>query len=263
MAPIKFEEQLKDKLEKRSLQPSTDSWAKLSERLDAEEKDSRKPWLGWLSIAAGIIILLAIVVRTFGPNNAQETQPQFVEEENIEKVNEIPLPTSNKNEPIELAVEDETMHKDTNDSEPEKVTEIINSKSVIKKRAKTQLAEHKATTTPAEEPKPKEAINNANDIQKAIVNETQINKEAVAIALKELNTEKPSVTDREVDSLLKLASKELLKDRLLKDSSKTVDAQSLLEAVEDEMGQSFRSKVYEALKDGYKTVKTAVAERNN
>ncbi|MEO1033066.1 MAG: hypothetical protein AAFX55_16810 [Bacteroidota bacterium] len=262
MAPIKFEEQLKDKLEKRSLQPSTDSWAKLSERLDAEEKDSRKPWLGWLSIAAGIIILLAIVVRTFGPNNAEETQPQFVDEENIEKVNEIPLPTSNKNESIELAVEDETMHKDTNDSEPEKVTEIIDSKSVIKKRAKTQLAEH-TTTANAEEPKPKEAINHANDIQKVIVNETQINKEAVAIALKELNTEKASVTDREVDSLLKLASKELLKDRLLKDSSKTVDAQSLLEAVEDEMGQSFRSKVYEALKDGYKTVKTAVAERNN
>jgi len=29
------------------------------------------------------------------------------------------------------------------------------------------------------------------------------------------------------------------------------------------MGQSFRSKVYEVLKDGYKTVKTAVAQRND
>ena len=263
MAPIKFEEQLKDKLEKRSLQPSTDSWAKLSERLDAEEKHSRKPWLGWLSIAAGIIILLAIVVRTFGPNDAQETQPQFVEEESIEKVNETPLPTSNKNEPTELVVEDETIQKEADASKPEKATEIIDYKSVTKKRTKTQLAEHATTTTNTEETKPKEAINNANDLQKAIVNETQINKEAIVMALKELNTEKPSVTDREVDSLLKLASKELVKDRLLKDTSTTVDALSLLQDVEDEMGQSFRSKVYEALKDGYKTVKTAVAQRND
>ena len=29
MAPIKFEEQIKDKLEKRSLSPSSDSWSKL------------------------------------------------------------------------------------------------------------------------------------------------------------------------------------------------------------------------------------------
>ena len=34
-------------------------------------------------------------------------------------------------------------------------------------------------------------------------------------------------------------------------------------SVEDDMGQSFRSKVFEALTESYKTVKTAVAERNN
>ena len=34
MAPIKFEENLRDKLEERSLQPSANSWSKLSDRLD-------------------------------------------------------------------------------------------------------------------------------------------------------------------------------------------------------------------------------------
>ncbi|WP_299519616.1 hypothetical protein [Winogradskyella sp.] len=262
MAPIKFEEQLKDKLEKRSLQPSTDSWAKLSERLDAEEKNSRRPWLGWLSIAAGIIILLAIVVRTFGPNNAQETTPKMVEQEAIDKSIENQLPISNEKESIELVVEDETLDSETDNSKTEEVPEIINYKTVVTKRTETQLVDN-TITDESKSQESEKVIKNTNELPKTVIDETIINKEAVVDVLKELRTEKTKVTDREVDSLLKLASKELVRDKLLKNTSTTVDAQSLLEDVEDEMGQSFRSKVYEALKDGYKTVKTAVAQRNN
>ena len=60
-----------------------------------------------------------------------------------------------------------------------------------------------------------------------------------------------------------MASKELFKDKLQKEAFKTVDASALLLSVEEDMGQSFRSKVFDALKGGYETVKTAVAERNN
>ena len=87
-------------------------------------------------------------------------------------------------------------------------------------------------------------------------------KDAVADALNDLKSEN-TVTDREIDSLLKLASKELFKDKLQKETSKIVDANALLLSVEEDMGQSFRSVVFDALKGGYKTVKTAVAERNN
>jgi len=34
MAPIKFEEDIRDKLEKRQLKPSSNAWKKLSDRLD-------------------------------------------------------------------------------------------------------------------------------------------------------------------------------------------------------------------------------------
>lgn len=86
---------------------------------------------------------------------------------------------------------------------------------------------------------------------------------AVAETLKGIKDTNITVTDREVDSLLKLASKEIFKEQLQKETSKTVDAESLLMSVEDEMGQSFRTKVFEALKESYETVRTAVAERNN
>ena len=91
----------------------------------------------------------------------------------------------------------------------------------------------------------------------------ELDKTAISQAIDNLNTANDAKLNREVDSLLKVASKELTKNNAIKDALKTVDANTLLDEVQDEMGQSFRSKVYEVLKDSYKTVKTAVAQRNN
>ena len=42
MAPIDFENNIKDKLDERMLKPSTDAWGKLSERLDNQDKKNNK-----------------------------------------------------------------------------------------------------------------------------------------------------------------------------------------------------------------------------
>ena len=258
MAPIKFEEQLKDKLEKRSLQPSADAWGKLSERLDAEDKISHKPWLGWLSVAAGIIILITVLVKFFGANAVEEISPQLVEEDAIEVLDENQLPIKENTKMINVAIEDETIINETKASKAKKEPTLTNYKSAIKKSEAPKLATHYSTNALEVN-----EVATIIDDKTTVINDPEINKEAVAQTLNSLNAETATATDREVDSLLKLANKELLRDNLIKNSSKAVDAQSLLEDVEDEMGQSFRTKVYEALKDGYKTVKTAVAERNN
>ena len=260
MAPIKFEEQLKEKLEKRSLQPSADAWTKLSERLDDDNKRTKTPWITWLSIAAGVIILLSVLVQTFGSKSDQEVVPQMVNEDTIEQMEtKEQLPATNNNEAIDLVAEDDSENVvNETPSKSEVTKELINSGALKKSQPKEQLAEQATPEVPSEK-----KDDSMKDLQKTLINEMQINKDAVAKALNELPKDRAAATDREVDSLLKLASKELVKDNLLKDASKTVDAQSLLEDVEDEMGQSFRSKVYEVLKDGYKTVKTAVVQRNN
>ncbi|MCT4628922.1 hypothetical protein [Winogradskyella sp.] len=258
MAPIKFEEQLKDKLEKRSLQPSTDSWAKLSQRLDTEEKKSKSAWFWWMGIAAGLIIMLAVVVQTFGSKNAEEISPKLVEEP-VENIKEEQILNYNNTKATELASENNI--EETNSNQKEDITnlQIINYKAVNQKKKHTRLA----TKNIIEEPDSKTAIN-FNEEQNSIAKQAIIDKDAVDQSIKSLATDNASVTDKEVDSLLKLASKELFKDRLQKESiNTTVDAESLLDDVEEEMGQSFRSKVYEVLKDGYKTVKTAVVQRNN
>ena len=260
MAPIKFEEQLKDKLEKRSLEPSADSWAKLSERLDADEKKSRNPWFWWMGIAAGFVIMLAIAVQAFGSKDAQNIDPVLVEDKNIEYKTEDQKPDVNNENTIELAVEDEPVEIENENIESVKQPEIINYKTVTNKKpiSKPQLA----TINDKEKVKVKVLTDN-NQAEDIIKKEAIINTTAVAKAIESFKPENTSVTDREVDSLLKLASKELFKDKLKKETRNTVNANDLLLEVEEDMGQSFRSKVFEALKDSYETVKTAVAERNN
>ncbi|WP_299111099.1 hypothetical protein [uncultured Winogradskyella sp.] len=256
MAPIKFEEQLKDKLEKRSISPSADSWAKLSERLEADEKKSKNPWFWWMGIAAGLIIMFAIAVQTFGTKATNNTVPQLVEEETIETKIEDLQPNINEIIVNDFVIEDEQIETKKEIEEVTEKAQIINYKSVINKK---QQPKAKLAGNSTIEKAKTETINKEQDNSK----EATINTTIVVDALKEFKEENKSVTDREVDSLLKLASKELFKDKLQKETSKTVDANSLLQNVEDEMGQSFRSKVFEALKDSYETVKTTVAERNN
>lgn len=260
MAPIKFEEQLKDKLEKRSLQPSADSWSKLSDRLDKEERQSKKPWFGWLSIAAGLILFLAIAIQVFGSKSAEEAKPELVNEDVKEqKIDEKQQQFKEPNT-IDLALEEETIEVNEKKSQSVDKPKIRNYKSAVKKRPKKdiQFADTRAEDNSKLEQDPSQ-FHKSEILNK----EALINTEAVAKALGTIKTENTIVTDKEVDSLLKVASKELFRNQLKKETSKTVDAKSLLEDVEEEMGQSFRSKVFEALKGSYETVKTAVAERNN
>lgn len=258
MAPIKFEEQLKDKLEKRSLQPSAESWAKLSERLDAEEKKTKNPWFWWMGIAAAVVITLTIVTQTIGTKDTEQILPQVVEQDLKEDTNKVEESATKDIQEMKLAAESNESKTSSEQESNKNQTEIINYKSVAKNQTKSQLAIdekiNKANIA--------NNINSKNE-QSAIIEDPVIDKAVVLQAIEDLNTEKTSVTDREVDSLLKVASKELFKDKLQKESGRTVDAKSLLEEVEDDMGQSFRTKVYEALKDGYQTVKTAVAHRND
>lgn len=266
MAPIKFEENIKDKLEKRSLEPSADSWSKLSERLDIDEKKSKKPALWWLGIAASLAILITVSIAMLNKNNSETINPQVVEEQK-DKVEETQQPAPKvileSTESTQLANETSPKvlkEKPMPNEKPLKTeTKIRDYKKVITQNKKSNLAEAPKDTI--EELKIATIIPEKK--QSEIKTDQAIMKEAVANALQTLKSENTAVTDREIDSLLKIASKEIFKERLQQETSRTVDANALLESVEEDMGQSFRSKVFKALKESYETVKTAVAERND
>ncbi|REE08057.1 hypothetical protein DFQ09_109119 [Winogradskyella pacifica] len=261
MAPIKFEENIKDKLEKRTLSPSSEGWSKLSERLDAEDNKSKKPMFWWLSIAAGILIMIAISIPFFNTPDSEIVLPQIVDEDVIEQQlnNEILKP--NQKESIKVVVEDKSVEDKKEDLAADNKSNKIDYKKVVNKKSESQdqLANTGELKKKRMHLNEEELLN--NEVQR-LLEEAKL-KIAVADAIVALKSEKVSVTDREIDSLLKMASKELFKQNIENKSSRTVDANNLLMSVEDEMGQSFRSKVFEALKESYGTVKTAVANRNN
>ena len=128
MAPIKFEENLRDKLEGRSLQPSANSWSKLSDRLDKEEKSGRKPWIGWLSIAAGLIIFLAIAIQVFGSKTTDNAKPEFVNEDVKEQQIDEKQPQFEEFNTMDLALEEEILEEQENEKKTVDESKIKNYK---------------------------------------------------------------------------------------------------------------------------------------
>jgi hypothetical protein len=259
MAPIKFEEHIKDKLEKRTLAPSAEGWSTLSNRLDADHKTSKNAIFWWLSIAASIIIMVAVSVSFFNKGEAEHVLPAVVEDNVLEHKKRDNI----KAIQLSLEIEDTKAYSNKNESAPAtNKSQIIDYKKGTKKSPKTEtiLVKNKGENIKNNSPGKVEELS-----KELIVAPMElIIKNAVADALVEFKSEtSTSVTDQEIDSLLKLATKERFKNKLKKEVSKTVDANILLKSVEEDMGQSFRTKVFHALKNGYETVKTAVVDRNN
>ncbi|WP_353779580.1 hypothetical protein [Winogradskyella sp. 3972H.M.0a.05] len=259
MAPIKFEENMKEKLEKRTIQPSSEAWSKLAGRLDEQESSSKRFGYWWIGIAASVAILIFSGVMFI--NNEEGTiTPEIVDT------------TEDTNDTIEEAIVLEDVEKNDVEDEitiPEEKKDAVKPDNILKQPKAKQKANQVIKT-------PKKELVAFNDTKK----ETEQEESVVALNKAELSFEEQKVkdviaqittlndngtkaTDREIDSLLNLAQKELLSNKIFNESSKTVDADALLQDVEGELEQSFRAKVFDALKNSYDSVKTAVAERNN
>ncbi|MDG1728478.1 MAG: hypothetical protein P8K68_05155 [Algibacter sp.] len=248
MAPIKFEEKIKNKLDKRTIKPSADAWNNLSERLDAQDKKSNKPYW-WFGIAASVIGVLFVISQFLNNDLEVYDTPIIVETPEIIK----------NNENITVAIQEETPEtieeaQITNKKESFKVT--TNKKRVASKEAFIAVtkedkisSDKKTNPIAAELPK-----------QNLTFEEQKI--QDVVAQVQSMKLENKVITDADIDALLKEAQKEIIRNRLYNETTNVVDANALLQDVEAELDQSFRAKVFEALKSSYNSVKTAVAQRN-
>ena len=83
MAPLKFEEDLKEKLEGREIKPSINAWDRISQELDAP-KPKRKNFWGY-GIAACLIGLLIVSIWIFNSNKNDDVQ-EITDTDTIEEV---------------------------------------------------------------------------------------------------------------------------------------------------------------------------------
>jgi hypothetical protein len=243
MAPIKFEENIKEKLEKRTLQPSELAWNKLSEKLEADSKKSSNKTIWWLGIAASLVGILVMVNVFFKTSETNNQSPILVDTEVKEAEN---LQNKENVEPQEIIVAIEELNVETETILEDKIK--TNKRSQISKYhtvKNTSIAEIKSLQ------EPEEIITNSK--LKTSSNKTEIAQVEVK--------EETNPTETDIDALLRNAQQNLAKNTA--DKSYAIDAKALLQDVEEDLDESFRNKVFETLKTSYKKVKTAVAERND
>lgn len=263
MAPIKLEDKLKDKLENRSLTPSPNAWSTLADRLDKEEKKTGNTMFWWIGIAASVIGVILVTTQFYKSTESVKDLPIIVNTNASQK--------SDKESISEPVYKNEVVTNLEEHKEEAKVVNstVITSASDSKTVEKSKFIEKEKTILPIEKPRnsiaslePMKNITNDNSTVKTLTQEELKIIEVVDV-IKQLQASESSVSNKEIDSLLKQAQREILKQRIFDETTRTVNAVALLQDVEVELEHSFRDKVFEALKSSYNSVKTAVAERRN
>lgn len=253
MAPIKFEDDFKDKLEKRTIAPSKGAWDKLSERLEAEEDTSNNKGLWWIGIAASVIGVLFAVFQF--SNNDIEVETVVDAPENIETIESKPAIEDFKTA-TETTVAVENIEQEQKKLEKNSTT-VVNKTKLNSTKAPLQIAKEEVA------PKIKEEKDVLKTKQVEVLAFETEKAQEVADAIYKLSETKSGVSDTSIDSLLKAAQRDILLSRMKNEDQVLVDATLLLQEVEFELDQSFRDKVFKALKDSYGSVKTAIAQRND
>jgi len=256
MAPIKFENDFKKKLDKRTIAPSKDAWDKLSNRLDTEGDTSSNKGLWWLGIAASVVGILLVVSQLFN-NDVTTNSPEIVDTpETIESSKD--KSSSQQINIIEPAttVAVETTNKELVNKEAE--GNLVIDKTKLDATNETSQVAVQQTVQQTREEKD---VTQSTYVEIASL-ETKKAQE-VADAIYVLSETESGVSNASIDSLLRAAQKDILLSRMKNEDKALVDAALLLQEVEFELDQSFRDKVFKALKDSYGSVKTAIAQRND
>lgn len=247
---MQWENNIKKTLEKRRIEPSAASWDSLANRLDVADKKKIKMPFWWMGIAASLIGVLLMTNVFFKDNPADAQKPVIVD---VQK----PVDKKLLTEPVSgqhLATESETVKNVEMTEKETSINQFIKDKNTLDLATPIQSTIAKTEKTATSEQVELEAEKQSFEDKKV--------SEIVA-HINEIKSQGQTVTDADIEALLLKAQKEITFQSVLKESTMTVDANSLLQDVESELQQSFRNKIFEALKNSYETIKTAVAERNN
>ena len=240
MEPNNIEQQIKNKLEGRTIQPSVKSWNRLDAMLSVEEKPKKKSFL-WYYVAASLFFIFGMTYwltnqnatevipqNTIVTTKGEDTLDSFEEENSIE----------NKVEMNEKLIEDVQLNH--------------NSVIVHKQEPKNVNYDKKIKV---ENPKEETFIQNQIIEEKEAIVENNkpktINNKPVNISLEKLLA---SVENNQENSSITNPNKT---KRTVK-----VDANSLLSSVESEINEEYLETTFDKLKRKFEQAKTAVANRN-
>ena len=85
MAPINFENDLKEKLEQLRLQPSANAWETLQSRLETNQVKKSNKTFWRLGIAASFVGILIVSSLFFNKNQSETIEPILVDTEEFQE----------------------------------------------------------------------------------------------------------------------------------------------------------------------------------
>ncbi|WP_190811275.1 hypothetical protein [Flagellimonas sp. S3867] len=239
----KLEKHIKKTLEERRIVPSAQAWDKVSGQFKVPEKHSNNRWFMY-SVAASFIGIILVSVFFFQTKKPFENTPQVVDKENPQE--ESVQPGNDNLVPLEMEQNQNEVTETDMKNIPVENSDLAQIASVTSKETISETASN--------QPLKDDILKTPDGLIAQKVNEVV----AQVTLLENMNNE---VSDVEIDSLLRAAQRQILSDKIFK--SDKVDAMALLTEVEDELDESFRDQIFDALKDGYVKLRTAVADRNN
>lgn len=229
MEPNKLENEIREKLVSREIQPSVQAWDRLDAMLTISETKKEKKTNYWLYIAAGFVLFMGIGLFFINGDDA---------------------PLKNGNLTPQVVVSSEGMDSHQNNTASE--NQLINQESVSEENtlasndiSSISHAKHSATKKEvvAQQSKEVTAVNNDKEIGVAQNQELKVQTNDVNLA---------------VNSEIKM----ILPEKTTAKPKLKVDPSSLLSQVEDEVDLSFRQKAIKVITKNYKSAKESLATRN-
>ena len=239
MEPNKLEQDFKQKLEQRTIQPTEMAWDRLDAMLTVAEK-KKKPNRTWMYMAASFLALL--LVGTLFLNREKNTENGTINNNSVVNT-ESPISKEDSNVQQIIATPVRPQDAVVTTASPVKNAETYKATSTVKNRNTTKP---NTGSTPGTTATPNEGL---------VANEAP---------------EQPKLSRLSVDANALLASVESPEtatagtiNTKIKQSTVKVSANTLLTSVEGELNESFRDKVIETVSKNFNKVKSSVASRNH
>jgi hypothetical protein len=225
MEPNKIDTQIKEKLNNRTITPSTPSWDRLNAMLNSTEKNKPIKKYNWIAVAAAVVVF-------FGLGFFYTTTPLSISQ-------------NDSSSPIV------SINESKNDSAAPSATIAVEKQSPILVQTNSNKINEKTIIT---EEKP---IQELESIQKIVAQEIATNPKASPPAnykyispeslLNEIQTGQKAITNN-----IKTVSKNKIK----------INAASLLTGIEKELDSVYRETTLDKLNKNFNKIKTVIANRN-
>jgi len=225
MKPNKIDNQIREKLNAREIQPSTQAWDRLDAMLTVSEEKKQKKGYGWFFIAASAILFFGLGFFLFNSNETKEinnsnpivtTINEVMDSTEANKINQISV---EKEQPV-LVQNEENYSKTVRNKKSEESKELIKEENLTKDNS-SSITQHPTPNT--------YKYLSPDDL------------------LAEVQT-----GEKVIPSDKKTISKPRIK----------VDANSLLTTVEKELDNTYRETTLDKINRKFQDAKSAIVNRN-